>query len=178
MARLYKNILISIGKPDLINQPHINNPHATKLKIVTSLKDLVIQDWYAKLNQSSKGRTYSLFKENVDFESYLTTLPKRFYIPLIKFRTANFKLPIETGRWENVNIEDRKCMLCDKNDLGDDFHYLLTCPYFEHDRTTLLKPYYYTRPNIIKYKELMTNKNTNEQINLSKFMKIIMNKFA
>ena len=69
-------------------------------------------------------------------------------------------------------------MLCDKNDLGDDFHYLLTCPYFEHDRTTLLKAYYYTRPNIIKYKELMTNKNTNEQINLSKFMKIIMNKFA
>ena len=173
-----KDILISVGKPDLINQPHINNPHATKLKIVTSLKDLVIQDWYAKLNQSSKGRTYSLFKENVDFESYLTTLPKRFYIPLIKFRTANFKLPIETGRWENVNIEDRKCMLCDKNDLGDDFHYLLTCPYFEHDRTTLLKAYYYTRPNIIKYKELMTNKNTNEQINLSKFMKIIMNKFA
>ena len=55
-----KNILISVGKPDLINQPHINNPNATKLKIVSALNDLAVQDWYGKLNQSSKGRNYNL----------------------------------------------------------------------------------------------------------------------
>ena len=73
----------------------------------------------------------------MNIEPYLTSLPKRLYIPLIKFRTSNYKLPIETGRWENINIEDRKCQLCDKNDLGDDFHYLLTCSYFDHDRKKL-----------------------------------------
>ena len=49
-------ILISVGKPDLINQPHINNPHATKLKIVSALNDLAVQEWYDKLNQSSKRK--------------------------------------------------------------------------------------------------------------------------
>ena len=38
-----KNILISVGKPDLINQPFINNPQATKAKIVKSLNDLYVQ---------------------------------------------------------------------------------------------------------------------------------------
>ena len=149
-----KNILISVGKPDLINQPHINNPHATKLKIVSALNDLAVQDWYGKLNQSSKGRNYNLYKNNMNIEPYLTSLPKLLYIPLIKFRTSNYKLPIETGRWENINIEDRKCQLCYKNDLGDDFHYLLTCSYFDHDRKNYIKPYFYTRPNIIKYKKI------------------------
>ena len=57
-----KNILISVGKPDLINQPFINNPQATKAKIVKSLNDLYVQDWIAKLGLSSKGRNYSIFK--------------------------------------------------------------------------------------------------------------------
>ena len=173
-----KNILIAVGKPDLINQHVINNPHATKSKITATLKDLIKQKWYADLNESSKGRTYSIFKENIALESYLITLPRRFYIPLIKFRTANYKLPMETGRWDDSSIEERKCRICNKNDVGDDFHYLLICPYFEYDRSQLLKRHFYIRPNILKYKELLTSNNTNILTNLSKFSNIIMNKFA
>ena len=170
--------LISVGKPDLINQPFINNPQATKAKRVKSLNDLYVQDWIAKLGLSSKGRNYSLFKESIGLETYLTTLPRNAYIPMVKFRTANFKLPIEIGRWENVSLDERKCYLCDKNDIGDDFHYLLICPFFLNERKDLIKPFYYTRPNIIKYKDLLTCKNKNVLINLSKMMKSITNKFS
>ena len=48
-----KNILISVDKPDLINQPFINNPQATRTKIVKSLNDFYGQDWIAKLGLSS-----------------------------------------------------------------------------------------------------------------------------
>ena len=163
-----------MGKPDLINQPVTINPQATKTRVVNSLNDLFIQNWHAKVEQSSKGRNYALFKENLSFEFFLSTLPRNAYIPMIKFRTANFKLPIETGRWSNVPIHERKCNLCVKNDLCDEFHYLVTCLFFENDRKELLKPYYFPRPNIIKYKELLTSRNKMVLIKLSKFVNIII----
>ena len=93
-----RNILISVGMPDLLNQPVINNPNATKTKIKSILNDLYLQQWHAKLQQSSKGRTYGIFKQDLNFETYLDILSKRACIPLIKFRTSNYRLPIETGR--------------------------------------------------------------------------------
>ena len=80
--------------------------------------------------------------------------------------------------WENIVYEDRKCNLCDKNDLGDEFHYLLICPYFQNERKDLLKRYYYLRPNTIKFQELLNCKNKQVLLNLSKFMKLIMSKFV
>ena len=60
---------MSVGKPDLINQPFINNPQATKAKIVKSLNDLYVQDWIAKLGLSSKRRNYNIFKEYIGLET-------------------------------------------------------------------------------------------------------------
>ena len=172
-----KSILISVGLPDLIYQPIIINPQATKAKISETLKDLYIQEWHAKLDSSSKGRDYGIYKSDISIEPYFMTLNKNAYYHMVKFRTANFKLPIETGRWENVPVNERKCMMCDTNDIGDSFHYLFKCPFFVLERSELLKPYFYTRPNIIKYKELLTCKNKNVLQKLSKFMKDIMHTF-
>ena len=60
---------MSVGKPDLINQPFINNPQATKAKIVKSLNDLYVQDWIAKLGLSSKRRNYNIFRESIGLET-------------------------------------------------------------------------------------------------------------
>ena len=173
-----RQILISVGKPDLLHQHNIQHPPATKLKISQTLHDIFLQDWNATINTTSKGRNYKLFKTNTNFETFLISLPRSSSIPMIKFRTANHKLPIEVGRWENIVYEDRKCNFCDKNDLGDEFHYLFICSYFQNERKDLLKRYYYLRPNIIKYQELMNCKNKQVLLNLSKFMKLIMSKFV
>ena len=100
--------MISAGQPDLINQNAINNPRATKIKIQKTLYDQYIQDWHSKLDTSSKGRNYKLFNQDIKLEPYLTNLNKNVYIPIIKFRTANFKLPIELGRWDGTPTADRK----------------------------------------------------------------------
>ena len=110
------------------------------------MHDLLIQEWNANITQSSKGKNYHIFKENTELESYLKLLPKKLYISIIKFRTSNHKLPVETGRWENIPYGERKCSLCNKNDIGDKFHYLLVCPLFQEDRCNLFKPFYYQRP--------------------------------
>ena len=55
-------------------------------------------------------------------------------VELCRFRTANHKLPIEIGRWNNTNRNNRICTHCNKNELGDEFHYILDCPCFEQVR--------------------------------------------
>ena len=174
-----KEILISVGEPGLFNQNFIQNPKATKDKIVNRLNDLYIQEWVAKLQTSSKGRNYSIFKQNINLESYITALPRRVFIPIIKFRTCKYKLPIETGRWHDVPYNERKCTLCNQNELGDDFHYLMKCSFFETKRKALLRPIYYNRPYIIKFQDLLNCNRKTILTKLSKFMKvIIMNKFS
>ena len=50
---------------------------------------------------------------------------------------------------------ERKCILCNQNDLGDNSHHLPKCSFFETERRELLRPRYYCRPNIIEPREVM-----------------------
>ena len=40
----------------------------------------------------------------------------------------------ETGRHENLPIKDRICLRCE-SEIDDEVHFLLTCPYFNTERT-------------------------------------------
>ena len=105
---------------------------------------------------------------------YSKPLPNLYSRKLTAFRTRNHRLPIKTGRWNGTPINDRKCFLCDKNELGDEFHYICKCSHFQESRKLLIKKQYYTHPNVIKFKTLLNNENKEELINLSKFITIIM----
>ena len=79
--------LISIGKINVLSTNTINNPNEVKRNITTTLHDLSIQEWHTIISKSSKGRNYNVFKEILEFEPYLKFLPRKQYIPLLKFRT-------------------------------------------------------------------------------------------
>jgi hypothetical protein len=46
---------------------------------------------------------HRIFKENFEFENYFRILEDKDIYTLCKFRTTNHKLPIETGRWNNID---------------------------------------------------------------------------
>ena len=77
-----KDILISVGKINLFNLISITNPQSVKASVSRTLNDLYIQEWYAKFNDSSKGKNYSIFKHERNFENYLTILPRNRYFTL------------------------------------------------------------------------------------------------
>ena len=79
---------------------------------------------------------------------------------------------------ENIPREDRKCTICDSNDIGDEFHYLFNCNCFEYERRQYLKPYFYKRPNMIKFRELLSSENVTLLNKLSRFSETIMVKFS
>lgn len=118
---------------------------------------------------------YSTFKDNINLENYLIELNKRDALNLLKFRTGNHRFPVETGRWSGIDITERKCQLCQLNDTGDEYHYMLKCTFFETERKAHLKKYFYTRPNVIKFKELLTGTSKHQLYKTCKFIKILIN---
>ena len=171
-----KDTLISVGKIGLYYADSLQNAQALKLLIEQTLLDLYIQDLYSKLNNSSKGNNYSIFRTDICIEKYLLHLPRKSYLSLCKFPTSNHKLPIEVGRWEGVPLNERKCLHCNM-DIGHEFHYLFKCSHFTNERTSYLKPYFYRRPNILKLRELYSSSNRKTLINLATFVELIMKTF-
>ena len=96
------------------------------------LQDHFIQYWYTTIENSSKAINYRIFKDKFEFEQYFNILIDKDIYTFCKFRTANHKLPIETGRWNNTERENRICTKCNSGDLGDEYHYIMECKHFEN----------------------------------------------
>jgi hypothetical protein len=56
-----------------------------------------------------------------------------------KFRCGGHRLPVETRRWHNVSRADRLCHLCDSADIGDEFHYIMSCNYLKQERENIYR---------------------------------------
>ena len=80
---------------------------------------------------------------------------KFYHDKIIKYRTGNHRLPTETGRWGDTPLNERKCNVCNKNNIGDEYHYFFLCDFFKNERKLYLKPYFYVNPNLCKYRELL-----------------------
>lgn len=164
-----KSILDHVGKSDLWTfQSNINTANL-KILIKSVLIDQYKQNWCSLLTQSNKARIYGSFKESLELEKYFSILPMTNCINMFKFRTANNKLPIETGRWDGTEYSLRTCNLCRSNAIGDEKHYLFSCVFFIDERQNLLRNE--TRYSLNK---LLTRNDEKTLLNLSKFVCTIM----
>jgi len=85
-----------------------------------------ISDFHAKINNDSQYYNYRLFKTIFEFENYLIKTPYQFLKFIIRFRTRNHRLPIETGSWSGIKSVERKCLLCKcSSSIAGEFYYLL-----------------------------------------------------
>jgi hypothetical protein len=134
------------------------------------------QSWKAEVARNRLCTNYRIFKQDMGFEDYLTKLDDVHRINLCKFRCGSHRLPIRDSRYLNDN-EPKLCTLCNSNDPGDEFHYLLICPEFQNARKKFVKKYYYTRPNVLKMNQLFNAQSQKELLNLAKFVSIIMSTF-
>ena len=76
-----KQILISVGCPDLLNKEVIENPKSIKNQISKTLSDLYVQEWHNKVTSSSKGKNYTLFKQDISW--YQAFALKNVLVPTI-----------------------------------------------------------------------------------------------
>jgi len=143
------------------------------LSVEQRLKDQFKQKWWTEINMSSKGLCYKYFKNELVFEKYLSVLSPKYIYVFSKYRCSSHRLPVETGRWYNISRNDRLCHLCDSNDIGDEFHYVMTCSFFDNERKYYLPYYCQKNANILKFNQLFSSHNIVILAKLCKFIKVI-----
>ncbi|XP_060563724.1 uncharacterized protein LOC132723080 [Ruditapes philippinarum] len=141
-------------------------------KIVKNrLKDQFIQNWHSEMSQSSKCLNYRMYKSEFRFEKFLDILPSHLALVRLRFRCMNHKMPIESGRFCNIPRELRVCNLCNNSSLGDEYHYLFNCQFFNTDRKKYITREYSTNVNSIKFSMLMNSTDRSILLKLAVFCK-------
>ena len=69
-----------------------------------------------------------------------------------------YKLPIELGRFWGTERDDTICELRRLDKLGDEYHYLFECSYFEEQRRMFLPRGLPRQPNMAIFNEVMNSK--------------------
>ena len=120
---------------------------------------------------SSKCMFYKYLPDNFSLQYYLRkSLPDNFATVLSKFRTSSHELQIEKGRYINVVRSQRKCQKCNQNEVEDEYHFVLSCPFYLNLRQIYIKRYYYTRPSMFKLVQLFSSRNRKMLCNLARFL--------
>ena len=122
-----KNIVDNCGLSYLwLNQSIIDINQAKQL-IHRRIEEVALHNWYIYVSTSSMCTMYRLFKKQLNFEDYLLSCNNREQILLTKYRCANSKIPVCN---QIYMYETESCTLCDFNVNGDEYHYIMICPYF------------------------------------------------
>ena len=124
------------------------------------LHDIASQEWVNETGSLTKLRTYVEFKSLLCPEQYLldVTIPSHRRA-LSRLRCSNHSLLIESGRFNNIDVHDRICPLCDTNEIEDEYHFVLICPFF-NDLRNHLPQRYKINPSRNKFNALMSSDKT------------------
>ena len=119
-----------------------------------------MQGWNEEISNSSRANAYSLIAD-FNFKCYLDFVTiRKFRYAFTRLRVASHRLEIEAGRWHKTNrtpAEERKCVNC--NSLEDEFHFVLECSLYQDLRQIYIKRYFWTRPNVPIFVELLQSDN-------------------
>lgn len=122
-----------------------NNGTLNGNKFINNLKEELCRlNWEAHINSNvsdSKLRTYVTFKTTFGLENYLLAV-KSFNkrATFTKLRTSAHDLRIETGRYNEPNklpVVQRLCQFCDRNEIEDEFHFIMQCDRYKDERGLL-----------------------------------------
>ena len=105
-----------------------------------------IDDWKSTITSfngpSGRGRnklrTYCTFKSEFSVEFYCKMiLPLKHRAAFCKFRCGVAPIRLETGRYENLPENERKCIFC--NEVESEQHVILHCPLYDDIRDILFE---------------------------------------
>ena len=170
-----KNILHECDKEQVWSNQEapLNISKIVKLKLIEMYKS----SWKESVFQSPKCLNYRIFKYNFGHEKYFVVLPDDLALAFFHFRSLNHKFPIEWGRYEGIAQDDRICELCSLHKLGDEYHHVLECSYFDDLRTLYLPRDLFFRPNTVMFENLMCSNDTHRLFKVSKYCKVVLKTF-
>ena len=136
------------------------------------IRDNYGQRLHFELQNMLRRKYFILYHKHFVASKYLEIVKTESHrIALGRLRSSNHRLAIESGRWHKPHptpVDERKCMLCD--DIEDEYHFLCSCQLYKQLRKRYIPEYYFKRPNMHKFIELMSNDDTRTVCNLANFV--------
>ena len=142
-----KSILETNGMLSFYLNDYAENPPFIYKKLFQRLSDAFHQNSFENIKtNTSKLRTYAIFKNNIGFEKYLSEIKNVFVRNQVtKFRLSNHGLMIEVGRHNGTPKEDRFCPFCPLS-IENETHFLFECPTYSYQRELLINPITISNP--------------------------------
>ena len=167
-----KSILLSLGFGDVWYSQHVNHIEWFLKCVKMRLTDNFIQERDTILDNSSKCNIYKHLIDRFCLQYYLKiSMPDCYTILITRFRVSAHTLLIEKGRYHNIERDKRLCQMCDMNDVEDEYHFILKCPFYTHLRHLYIKKYYWSKPSVFKLVQLLSVQNRKELCNIGKYLK-------
>jgi len=137
------------------------------------LIDNFYQTWFANKANSEVLNLYNIVKTNFGYESYLDILSPELRVYLSRIRLSAHSLAIQTGRFGRNRIPraERYCVFCNTNDIEDEFHFIIKCQCYVTLRKKYIKEYFYKRPSMVKFLELLKSDDKKCLTNLANYLK-------
>lgn len=159
-ASLVRHLLMSLGFYEAWLNQGVGNVNIFLSLFKQRLADTFMQNWRERLDMSTRATFYKSFA-NFQFQPYLDELNVFKYIQAFsKLRMSAHRLEIEAGRWARPNsipVCERKCSLCKV--LEDEYHFVLECSRYLDLRKKYIAEYYWKRPSMYKFMELINSSN-------------------
>ena len=157
-----KNLLNNHGFTYIWGRQHVIDLTNFHLMFKKRVIDEFLQKLYNDMNMCNYLPMLKYYKINFGYEMYLDTLPSKLRNILTKLRLSSHKLRIESDRYNRKRTprELRYCILCNINDVEDEYNFVLVYPAFIELRKKDIAAYYYRNPSAFKFCELLkTGKN-------------------
>ena len=145
MIRHIKDLLCCNGFRNIWNDQSMTNEKVFFATFEQRMKDEFIQKCFTDIRDSDRCRLYIEVKTVFGCESYMNYN--------IRLRISSHKFLVERARWLKVKVPytQRTCTLCNSNDIEDEYHVTLVCEYLRDVRKKYIRPFYYQRPNMMKF---------------------------
>ncbi len=155
-----KSLLQHSGFPDIWLFPESVDVNKFIPVLSLRLRDIYLSEWRGGMALCTSLAIYREMKTTFELTPYLKGITNRKFRNMIsKLRLSSHPLAIETSRHRNIERAERKCVLCNDNDIEDEFHFILICPRYNDLRKTHIARYYYRYPSVAKLIELLNTTN-------------------
>ncbi len=120
-------------------------PSAVINDVNFALSKLYVTRWQEQVNREdsirgtghNKLRTYCTLKQTFSTEPYLKLLHKSHRSTLAKFRCGVAPIHIESRCYEQLALNDRKCILCHADSIESEEHVIFKCDAYADIRDDL-----------------------------------------
>ena len=110
------------------------------------------------------------------FRKIFWCLSPHFVQTYTNFRLCNNYLPLEKGSWLGISRNERVCNLCNTNSIGDEYHYLFQCNFFNERKQFLPTINSSRKTSAFNFGFIMCETNETKLFKLCCFLKIVLNK--